>query len=161
MRFLRFNQKDLVRMLKVGREGRGEGGAVPEMGDPGGDKTMQGHPGGGVQPGEQMSRAEARGHWYAGVILAMGGQPYRGGQDGGLVSMARGPEPHLCSSISRLGFPPLCRPGVCLLRGSVLHAEYHHGHLLLPVGSGLTTGLQPRGTTVTAPGMAVLPQGLW
>ena len=161
MRFLRLGQKDLGRMLKAGREGRGEGGAVPEMGDPGGDKTMQGHPGGRVQPGEQMSRAEARGHWYAGVILAMGGQPYRGGQGGGLVSMAGGPEPHLCSCISRLGFPPPSAGLEFAYRGSALHAECHHGHLLLPVGGGLTAGLQPRGTTVTAPGMAVLPQGLW
>lgn len=36
MIFLRLNQKDLVMMLKAGREGRGERGAIPEMGDPGG-----------------------------------------------------------------------------------------------------------------------------
>lgn len=36
MRVLRLNQKDLGMMLKAGREGRGERGAVPETGDPGG-----------------------------------------------------------------------------------------------------------------------------
>ena len=97
-----------------------------------------------------MSRAEARGHPGEARRETWLGEGRAVAQQALLLHQPLGSS-----------FLPLCRPGVCVLRGPAFHAGRHDGHLLLPVWGGLAVRLQPGGTAVTAGGLAALPGGFW